>query len=395
MHDSSIVLATPRRLDPRRVYGALAIFACGVIFSLAVPLLFLMKPKMEGAWVLLMPVVLGLPALVFAIREMRKWKEIRFFPGNGTIEIASRVFGTARVRSMFPRKAFRAVSIENVWRHTGSRRKLVIEISLKSNDEKRVDALDLGVYSDPGKALDSAIHFANVLRLELVDHISDEQPVIVEFDRLRRIPSSDSSWWRHPSGIALAATNLLPVAGVWYAGWDIFSVMLLYWAETVIIGFYNVLKMFKAALPGDILSKLFRIPLFIVHFGAYCVLHGILVFIVFGGNPDVAVVVNRYDLWLASAVFFASHGFSFMENFIGGNEYRRCEVSRQERAPYPRILVTNVVIFACAFTIFGLQGPAVSLIVLVSLKLLMDAVAHWREHARRYSLDEYYALIYR
>ena len=52
--------------------------------------------------------------------------------------------------------------------------------------------------------------------------------------------------------ICLVAANAIPLYGVAFAGWDAFSIVLLYWAENLIIGFYNVLKMaiFRTETPG-------------------------------------------------------------------------------------------------------------------------------------------------
>ncbi len=50
-------------------------------------------------------------------------------------------------------------------------------------------------------------------------------------------------FWQHkPSGLALIAANLLPLLGVIFLGWDAFAILLLYWAENVVIGAINVLK---------------------------------------------------------------------------------------------------------------------------------------------------------
>ena len=42
--------------------------------------------------------------------------------------------------------------------------------------------------------------------------------------------------------IALSAVNMIPLIGVLYLKWDAFHIVSLYWAEDLVIGFYNVLK---------------------------------------------------------------------------------------------------------------------------------------------------------
>jgi hypothetical protein len=91
---------------------------------------------------------------------------------------------------------------------------------------------------------------------------------------------------RHLSNVpllALVAANAVPVVGVLFFGWDGFYLVLLYWAENVIIGFYNVLKMAcaKAPSPRKHLDKLFAIPFFIFHYGAFCGVHGVFILAMF------------------------------------------------------------------------------------------------------------------
>ena len=40
----------------------------------------------------------------------------------------------------------------------------------------------------------------------------------------------------------LIAVNLIPLFGVLFFGWSLFSIMFLYWIENGIIGFFNILK---------------------------------------------------------------------------------------------------------------------------------------------------------
>ena len=53
--------------------------------------------------------------------------------------------------------------------------------------------------------------------------------------------------------IALAA-NLVPLAGVWLWGWDAFQVLIIYWAETVVIGGWALARI--ATLPPQYLGRI-------------------------------------------------------------------------------------------------------------------------------------------
>ncbi|HTY13435.1 MAG TPA: DUF6498-containing protein, partial [Candidatus Omnitrophota bacterium] len=75
------------------------------------------------------------------------------------------------------------------------------------------------------------------------------------------------------SSILLVSANLIPVVGVIHGGWNLFDILFIYWAESAIIGFFNVLKMMSAGgkksltSPIDWLIKLFMCGFFTVHFG--------------------------------------------------------------------------------------------------------------------------------
>ena len=86
------------------------------------------------------------------------------------------------------------------------------------------------------------------------------------------------------SVIALIVVNLYPVLGVLFWGWEVFPIMVLFWSENVIIGFFNVLKMLtvQPEEKESIFFKFFLIPFFILHYGGFTAGHGIFVVVVFG-----------------------------------------------------------------------------------------------------------------
>jgi hypothetical protein len=194
------------------------------------------------------------------------------------------------------------------------------------------------------------------------------------------------------SVIALICVNLFPVFGVLYWGWDVFPIMLLFWSENVIIGFYNVMRMiaceFKEASAW--IAKLFMIPFFIVHYGGFTAAHGIFVFALFGGDllqgsfgprPDVLwQVVHEYNLFFAVAALFLSHGYSFVRNYLGKGEYRRYTLSKLMGLPYGRVVLLHITLIFGGFLIAFLQSPTAGLLLFILLKIVMDLWAHVKEH---------------
>ena len=51
----------------------------------------------------------------------------------------------------------------------------------------------------------------------------------------------------HPSTLVLLAANAMPLLGVLYWGWDVFVLLMLYWLETAVIGFWMIARIFRRA----------------------------------------------------------------------------------------------------------------------------------------------------
>ena len=93
--------------------------------------------------------------------------------------------------------------------------------------------------------------------------------------------------------IALIVANSLPLAGVIWLDWAVFDVLILYWAENVVIGIINVMRMNKCLSSPKL--GYFIIPFFIVHYGMFC----------FGHYSAVVMMFDRGQwhagLWVAIA----------------------------------------------------------------------------------------------
>ena len=103
------------------------------------------------------------------------------------------------------------------------------------------------------------------------------------------------------SVLALIVANLVPLYGVFRLHWPVFPILLLFWMENVVVGVFNVFKMLVAspAEPATWLTKSVMIPFFCVHYGMFTLVHGIFVFVLFGGYatsgasfPDSGSVVD-------------------------------------------------------------------------------------------------------
>lgn len=204
---------------------------------------------------------------------------------------------------------------------------------------------------------------------------------------------------------ALVAANLVPLVGVVLFGWDAAVIVLLYWTENVVTGFYSILKMALARVekPAEQLGKLFIIPFFCVHFGGFCAVHGAFLLAFFkigGGFPDlnmhwpgplmfVGLLVSVIaQLWQSRPpgmewpvlCLLTSHGVSFVQNYLVGGEYARLSPGVLMGQPYGRIVLLHVAIIAGGLPVMLLGSPVPLLIILIGLKIVVDIALHNRSH---------------
>ena len=208
--------------------------------------------------------------------------------------------------------------------------------------------------------------------------------------------------------LALLAANMIPLVGVLFFGWSAFYIVLLYWAENLAVGFYNVLKMafVKVRHPIEHLGKFFMIPFFMVHYGGFTAIHGFFILAIFskgeqgppmGGEswPCFFVflqmlfnIVKHIMMTIPPAVrlavlsLFASHGVSFVYNYFLKGEYTRTNPKKLMGQPYVRVFVMHITILGGGFFAMALGSPAALLLILIVLKTIIDVKFHLREHKK-------------
>lgn len=193
--------------------------------------------------------------------------------------------------------------------------------------------------------------------------------------------------------VALCAANVVPLVGVLFFGWSAFSIAVLYWAETAVIGVFTVLKLLVSTDPKGP-PRLFLAPFFCVHFGMFMFVHGVFLVFMLGvgalethSGPTEAVehltmsLTESTGMLLALSGFFMSHGVSFVTNFLGAGEFRTLPRQRIMFAPYPRVIVMHVSILLGGMLVTILGAPAVLVALLVVVKTVIDLRAHRRERA--------------
>jgi len=209
------------------------------------------------------------------------------------------------------------------------------------------------------------------------------------------------------SALFLIFSNLIPLYGIFFQNWDAFWIVLLYWTENLIIGFFNVLRMIfvRVSNPIENLGKLLMIPFFIFHYGAFCGGHGLFIMALFRKDPEglfdkptwpfffvfIELLVNvikkvleifPQEMIIPFIALFLSHGFSFVYNFFIKEEFKNTNSKDLMGKPYTRIVVLHIAIIAGAFPVMYFGSPVYLLVVLILIKIIIDLYLHNKEHKK-------------
>lgn len=186
--------------------------------------------------------------------------------------------------------------------------------------------------------------------------------------------------------LLLVLANAVPVVGAFFWGWDLANVMVLYWAESAVIGFFNICKIIVIGRWAALLAA----PFFAGHFGGFMAVHFLFLYSLFVkgpqnlGDADLSEVWQMFTLlWPALAVLFISHAYSFFVNFIGRKEYRSRTVQTQMSEPYRRIVFMHLVLIVGGGLTMVLGGSAPVLMLVIAIKVWVDVHAHLKERAKR------------
>lgn len=203
-----------------------------------------------------------------------------------------------------------------------------------------------------------------------------------------------------PAGWSLILINIMPLIGVLFLGWHVGSLLILYWAENIVVGAFNVLKLITLRTNSGLekIQSVVMIPFFIVHYGGFTFVHGVFVFLLAskfgtghfeevmpwdngGVSEQVRDLITPW-LWGSFAMMWISHGVSFVTNYLGKGENRNITPSKLMIGPYKRVVILHLTILFGAGAAFVLGQPIGLLIVMVCLKTAVDLRLHWAEHLR-------------
>ena len=195
------------------------------------------------------------------------------------------------------------------------------------------------------------------------------------------------------SGLAigvLIVSNSLPIFGVLFLEWNLFSILFLYWLENIVVGMYAMLRIWRAELPPKAPIKVTKITgetyiykvsaylsFFLVHYGMFTFVHGIFIYMMF-----MPFFESLDWVLIAFLGLFVSHGISHFKNFVGNQEYLSTSPDKEMLAPYKRVVVMHLTIIAGGFFVTEVGSPIYAIVILVLLKIFIDLSSHLSEHKK-------------
>lgn len=401
MNGGAVLLAGDRQLQTGKYIGALFLVVWGGLFG-GIPLVLLFTSVQASgpkAFLVLFPLI-GLPAFFLGLYLALRREEVWFDPLRDSVDIRRSFLHSATVTPN-PRRQFDRVYLR-------------VEIGKEDRRDYRIvltgvagHELNLGTFGERDDALVAGMRAARRAGLAFEEKQEGAPLLRLEAAELQAVPAAtlpqDETWWRRAAPLALVLANLVPAWGVLYAGWHVLSVMLLFWMENVIVGAYTLLKMLLArggaAEPVETILRmagnLFSGAFFTVHYGMFCLVHGIFVVAMFGEKDAmrgfrgdlstfphfVLGLAKEHGLLLAFVALAVSHGISFYVHYLKPRAYLEADARKIMAEPYKRVVILHVVILVGGGIAQASGSGILALLLLIGLKTVVDLASHRSEHA--------------
>jgi hypothetical protein len=198
------------------------------------------------------------------------------------------------------------------------------------------------------------------------------------------------SWWRDSSLHGLLLGNAVTLAGVLTQHWSAGPLLWIYWAQSVVIGVLNVIRILRLRdfstdgftigdrqPPATRATQVQTARFFAFHYGTF---H--LVYAVFLAHRQHVAALELPGIAVAVVSFTGAHSYSMMVNHGRDFRQRRPNIGALMFYPYLRILPMHLTI------ILGSAMPLGALPLFVALKTAADAGMHLVEHKLFRSANE-------
>ena len=131
--------------------------------------------------------------------------------------------------------------------------------------------------------------------------------------------------------------NIAPLIGVLFFDWNIGNVVILYWVENLVIGFWTLIKMLTArgssGHPVALGATLFMCVFFTVHYGMFCMGHGTFITVILGDSsagggffPFESMLRGNLittGVLIGTGLLFINYGISYATDYILTGDYKK------------------------------------------------------------------------
>jgi len=183
---------------------------------------------------------------------------------------------------------------------------------------------------------------------------------------------------------ALISANVIPLLGAYFLNWQLAEIVILYWAETLILLFYHSVRNIAVSPIMGFFQSIFNC----VHIIMFAAIHFAFIWNIFvlgfwiptaEKDESLATVFNYLiHLWPALVALFASHGYSLFLHFFQNPNAEK--VPLKALSLFVRIIIMHIVVIFGGILALLTNSHWTTLLLLVSLKTIADAKAHSKQH---------------
>ena len=203
-------------------------------------------------------------------------------------------------------------------------------------------------------------------------------------------PSFWQRAFRDPLTWLALAVDAVPIVMVIFFGWGAAALVLLYWAENIVIGVATLGRIIWSSLAGlglwGFLTGGFLAAFFTVHYGLFCFGHGIFIFsftkdmkeIESGLSPGAllemfrAVLAYKPHMTIVVALMALYQGVVLVRDYWPGIDKKYPDPMAEMFSPYGRIVVLHIGIFAGAFALLALGDPMIGVLGLIVFRMCLS-----------------------
>jgi len=181
------------------------------------------------------------------------------------------------------------------------------------------------------------------------------------------------------SAVMLVFANLLPVIDMLWKGDPVGSILVIYWMQMMVIGFWTCVKLIVIARWRALLI----VPMFVLMYLSIVNIFGIIAGAMLDDQMQGTAWHQNFSLWnywVPALLFFATHGLSFWENFIGGRAYEKTAWDTQMGKPILRAMPMWIAALVGGIVGGFFNTAAVAVIFVLPVKLALDLFGHFAEH---------------